>query len=126
MFNIGFGELVLILIIALVVFGPGKLPEISRALGKSVREFRQAADTFSKEMMSETEDTRQAVRTVTDTAAETKKEITVAAEETKQAFIAPKKDITAVAEETKQAFTEPLTQVKPVKTAVTKENGTHE
>ncbi|MBC3536224.1 Sec-independent protein translocase protein TatB [Megasphaera hominis] len=108
MFNIGFGELVLILIIALVVFGPGKLPEISRALGKSVREFRQAADTFSKEMMSETEDTRQAVRTVTDTAAETKKEITVAAEETKQ------------------AFTEPLTQVKPVKTAVTKENGTHE
>lgn len=43
MFNIGMSELVLILIIALVVFGPGKLPEVSKALGKSLQEFRKAA-----------------------------------------------------------------------------------
>jgi TatA/E family protein of Tat protein translocase len=42
-FNIGPGELILILIIALVVLGPGKLPDVAQSLGKSVREFRKAA-----------------------------------------------------------------------------------
>ena len=42
-FNIGPGELILILIIALVVLGPGKLPDVANSLGKSVREFRKAA-----------------------------------------------------------------------------------
>ena len=41
--NIGPGELILILIIALVVLGPGKLPDVASSLGKSVREFRKAA-----------------------------------------------------------------------------------
>jgi sec-independent protein translocase protein TatA len=41
--NIGPGELILILIIALVVLGPGKLPDVAQSLGKSVREFRRAA-----------------------------------------------------------------------------------
>ena len=42
-FNIGPGELILILIIALVVLGPGKLPDVASSLGKSIREFRKAA-----------------------------------------------------------------------------------
>ena len=42
-FNIGPGELILILIIGLVVLGPGKLPDVAQSLGKSVREFRKAA-----------------------------------------------------------------------------------
>ena len=41
--SIGIPELVLILVIALVVFGPGKLPEIGKAVGKSLREFRSAS-----------------------------------------------------------------------------------
>lgn len=41
--NIGPGELILILVIALIVFGPGKLPEIGQAVGKGIREFRKAA-----------------------------------------------------------------------------------
>jgi sec-independent protein translocase protein TatA len=41
--NIGPGELILILIIALVILGPGKLPDVAQSLGKSVREFRKAA-----------------------------------------------------------------------------------
>ncbi len=40
MFGIGAPELVVILIIALVVFGPGKLPEIGSALGKGIRDFK--------------------------------------------------------------------------------------
>jgi sec-independent protein translocase protein TatA len=41
--NIGPAELVFVLLLALLVIGPGKLPEVGAALGKSIREFRQAA-----------------------------------------------------------------------------------
>ena len=41
--SIGIPELILILVIALVIFGPGKLPEIGKAVGKSIREFRSAS-----------------------------------------------------------------------------------
>jgi len=41
-FNIGAPELIIILIIALIVLGPGKLPDVAQSLGKSVREFRKA------------------------------------------------------------------------------------
>ena len=41
--NIGPVELVIILVIALLIIGPGKLPDVGSALGKSIREFRKAA-----------------------------------------------------------------------------------
>lgn len=47
MFGIGFPELILILIIGLVVFGPGKLPEIGRAVGKGLQEFKKATSELS-------------------------------------------------------------------------------
>jgi sec-independent protein translocase protein TatA len=40
--GIGASELILILIIALILFGPGKLPEIGKALGRGVRDFKDA------------------------------------------------------------------------------------
>lgn len=42
MFGIGFPEMIVILVLALIVFGPGKLPEMGSAVGKSIREFRLA------------------------------------------------------------------------------------
>lgn len=47
-FNIGPGELILILLLALIVLGPGKLPEVGSALGRAIREFRQAASDVSE------------------------------------------------------------------------------
>ncbi|MCL6448779.1 MAG: twin-arginine translocase TatA/TatE family subunit [Armatimonadetes bacterium] len=41
--HLGFPELILILVIALVIFGPGKLPDIGRSLGKTIREFRKSS-----------------------------------------------------------------------------------
>lgn len=41
--NLGPTELIIILVIALLVLGPGKLPEVGTALGRSIREFRKAA-----------------------------------------------------------------------------------
>lgn len=40
--NFGFTELLVILVIALIVFGPGKLPDVGKALGKSIGEFKGA------------------------------------------------------------------------------------
>ena len=42
MFGLGVPELLLILILGLVVFGPGRLPDIGKALGKSIKEFKSA------------------------------------------------------------------------------------
>ncbi|MGB2706166.1 MAG: twin-arginine translocase TatA/TatE family subunit [Candidatus Omnitrophota bacterium] len=47
--TIGFWELVLILLIVLLVFGAAKLPEIGRALGKAIREFKKATDGSPEE-----------------------------------------------------------------------------
>ncbi len=41
--KIGLGELILILIIVLIIFGPKKLPEIAKALGNSLQEFKKAS-----------------------------------------------------------------------------------
>lgn len=46
MFGIGLPEFILILIVGLVVFGPSKLPELGRAVGKGMREFRKASNAL--------------------------------------------------------------------------------
>lgn len=42
MFGLGVPELLIILVLGLIIFGPGKLPDVGRALGKSIREFKSA------------------------------------------------------------------------------------
>ena len=46
MFDIGFQEILLIGVLALLVFGPSKLPELGRMFGRAMREFRRASDEF--------------------------------------------------------------------------------
>ena len=40
--NLGFGEMLVIAVVVLLVFGPGKLPEIGKSLGKGIAEFKKA------------------------------------------------------------------------------------
>lgn len=60
MFGIGMPELLLILALALIVIGPKKLPDIARALGKGLAEFRRATDELKSSIQEEsrTADTR--------------------------------------------------------------------
>ena len=48
--RLGATELILILGVALVIFGPSKLPELGRALGRGIKEFKGAAKEFTSEM----------------------------------------------------------------------------
>ena len=53
MFGIGMQELLIILVIALIVVGPQKLPELAKSLGRGLAEFKRTADDFRSSMMSE-------------------------------------------------------------------------
>lgn len=50
MFGLGFGELILIFLIALIFIGPKKLPELAKGLGKGIRDFQNAAKGMSDEL----------------------------------------------------------------------------
>jgi TatA/E family protein of Tat protein translocase len=56
MFSIGTPELIIILIIALIVIGPKKLPEIGKALGRSLKEFRKVTEEIKENMSIDIED----------------------------------------------------------------------
>ncbi|MFI5366928.1 MAG: twin-arginine translocase TatA/TatE family subunit [Candidatus Binatia bacterium] len=45
MFGMGIGELVVILVIVLIIFGAGRLPEIGEGMGRGIRNFRKAVKT---------------------------------------------------------------------------------
>jgi sec-independent protein translocase protein TatA len=51
--NIGVPGLILILIVALIIFGPNKLPEVGRAFGRSIREFKKATDGIADDIKEE-------------------------------------------------------------------------
>ena len=53
--GIGPGELLLILVLALIIFGPQRLPDIGKALGKSIREVRKASEELTGQFKEEME-----------------------------------------------------------------------
>ncbi|MBL7664340.1 MAG: twin-arginine translocase TatA/TatE family subunit [Bacteriovoracaceae bacterium] len=53
MFGLGFGEVIIILFIALLFIGPKKLPELAKSLGKSLKEFQKATRDFTEQMNAE-------------------------------------------------------------------------
>ena len=55
MMGLGMGEIMLILVIALMVFGPRKLPELGKSLGQAMNQFRKASDEFKRTWEQEVE-----------------------------------------------------------------------
>jgi len=53
--SLGFGEILVIVLVALLVFGPRKLPEMGRTMGKALRQFREAASDLKAEIEDDVE-----------------------------------------------------------------------
>lgn len=64
MFGIGFGELLVILVIALVVVGPERMPDLARRLGLAIRDVRRMYDNMRGELGPEFEDVERGIRTL--------------------------------------------------------------
>jgi TatA/E family protein of Tat protein translocase len=71
-FQLGFGELILIFIAALLVFGPKKLPELGKSLGKGLREFTKAKDELKSKWEEELKDVERSTEEVKHTFEEAK------------------------------------------------------
>ena len=62
MFGLGFGEVLVILVVALLIFGPDKLPELARTLGKTMAELRRSMDEIKTEFHAPVRDFERSLR----------------------------------------------------------------
>ncbi|MBA7517098.1 Sec-independent protein translocase protein TatA [subsurface metagenome] len=62
MFGLGWQELVIILVIALIIFGPKKLPELGKSLGQAIRGFREGTTKATEEAKKELKEIEKAVK----------------------------------------------------------------
>jgi sec-independent protein translocase protein TatA len=54
--SLGFGEILIILVLALIIFGPRRLPEMGRTIARSLRDFRRATSDIRTELESEVDE----------------------------------------------------------------------
>jgi sec-independent protein translocase protein TatA len=65
-FGIGLPEMAVIMVVALLIFGPKKLPEVGRSLGKAIRGFQEASKEFQNEFQKEASQLEEAVKTTAE------------------------------------------------------------
>jgi sec-independent protein translocase protein TatA len=62
MFGLGLPEILVIFVIALIVFGPKKLPDLGRSIGRAMAEFKKASDEFQETVKSEMKEVEKTVQ----------------------------------------------------------------
>jgi len=70
-FDIGGGEIILIMLVALLLFGGEKLPELARGLGKGIRDFKDASEGVKREIANQIDNFESKKETTAETPAET-------------------------------------------------------
>src|SRR5438128_6329425 len=65
--QLGFSEILVIFVVALLVFGPKKLPELGKSLGKGLKEFKKATDELKSNWDEQLKDVEKSVNEVKDT-----------------------------------------------------------
>jgi sec-independent protein translocase protein TatA len=103
--SIGMPELILIFVVALLVFGPKKLPELGKSLGRGLAEFKRASEDLKKTIEDEIEQGKQEAESVRQHVADVKPTLAVAAQP-------PGAPRAAVSDE--PAATPPQTPLRPV------------
>lgn len=69
-FGMGMGEILLIIIIALIIWGPGKIPEMARQMGKLMRTLRQTSSELTNQIKNEFEAEEKTLKSTPETAAQ--------------------------------------------------------
>ena len=99
---LGFQEMVVIFIVALLVFGPKKLPDLGKSLGKGIREFRKQTDELKQTWEEQVREVQDPVKDIT-------REIRQAGNDMKSDFYG--------SDEASQPSTEPVNYAEPQKAA---------
>ena len=120
MFNIGIPELLIIVAIALIVFGPNKLPELARAFGRAMREFKKATEEVKESFEAETKDLEELKGTLTE---EKEKLITDFAEEVSKYDADAPTSSEATTETLSDQEASPLAETPPIEEALAQTEG---
>jgi Tat protein translocase TatB subunit len=120
MFNIGLPELLIIVAIALIVFGPNKLPELAKAFGRAMREFKKATEEVKESFEAETKDLEELKSTLTE---EKEKLITDFAEEVSKYDAEVSTPSETTAETLSDQEASPLAETPPLEETLTQTEG---
>jgi len=122
--SLGSTELIFILAVALIFFGPRKLPQLARSVGKSVAEFRKASEdfkrTWEREVALESARLDTPENTILDNTANATDNNSETAE-APQPWIEPVTPDNVVARETKTTPSETVTELETIETSPSKE-----
>jgi len=87
--SLGMPEILLILVIALIVFGPRKLPELGKSLGQSLAQFRRASEDFKRQWEDEVDLERHRIQSASEPTVEAPATPEAAASSTTEEISAP-------------------------------------